>query len=90
MPSAAKSGSKSIGGALWPLTAGQRARYSAAIAAMAAGTVFLLLVPYALKIALDALASGGATTQRTLFEAAAVIVVCHVLYGIFTYLRGRW
>lgn len=75
---------------LWSLTAGQRARYAAAIAAMAVGTVFLLLVPYILKLSLDALASGQAGLTETLVPAALGIVGFNALHGFFTYLRGRW
>ena len=49
------------GGLLWKLTAGERMRYAAAIVAMGVGTVFLLLVPYVLKSALDALTSADAS-----------------------------
>lgn len=75
---------------LWAITAGQRLRYVAAIAAMALGTVFLLLVPYDLKLALDALTTGDAGLWRVLLPAAAAIVACNALHGFFTYLRGRW
>jgi ATP-binding cassette subfamily B protein len=76
--------------ALWSLTSGQRARYAAAIVAMAIGIVFLLLEPYILKLSLDALASGQAGMAETLIPAALGIVTLNVLYGFFTYLRGRW
>jgi ATP-binding cassette, subfamily B, bacterial len=75
---------------LWALTAGQRARYLAAIAAMAVGTVFLLLVPYALKSVLDALSEGTATVRGTLIPAVIAVVGFNALHGFFTYLRGRW
>ncbi|MEQ8784970.1 MAG: ABC transporter ATP-binding protein [Pirellulaceae bacterium] len=75
---------------LWAITAGQRLRYGAAIAAMAVGTVFLLLVPYVLKLALDALATGEASWWRILVPAAAAIVACNALHGLFVFLRGRW
>lgn len=75
---------------MWDWTAGQRARYVAAIAAMAVGTVFLLLVPYVLQHALDALARGEATVAETLIPAALAIVSFNLLHGFFTYLRGRW
>lgn len=78
------------GGTLWALTSGQRTRYSAAIAAMAVGTVFLLFVPYALKSVLDALSQGTASLRETLVPAALAIVGFNVLHGFFTYLRGRW
>ena len=52
--------------ALWALTSGERARYAAAIVAMGVGTVFLLMVPYVLKYALDALIHGNANLTWTL------------------------
>jgi ATP-binding cassette subfamily B protein len=76
-------------GMLWALTSGQRARYAAAIAAMAVGTVFLLLVPYILKNALDALSEGKASLRETLIPAALLIIGFNALHGFFTYLRGR-
>ena len=75
---------------LWDLTAGQRMRYLAAILAMAAGTVFLLLVPYVIKRALDGLTSGEATMRETIIPAALAIVGFNAIHGGFTYLRGRW
>jgi ATP-binding cassette subfamily B protein len=75
---------------LWAITAGQRLRYAAAIVSMAVGTIFLLLVPYILKLALDAMDAGRATLWGVLIPAAAGIVVCHVLHGFFVYFRGRW
>lgn len=75
---------------LWDLTAGQRVRYLAAILAMAIGTVFLLLVPYVIKRALDGLTSGEATMQETVIPAALAIVGFNAIHGGFTYLRGRW
>ena len=75
---------------LWNLTARHRGRYVAAIAAMGVGTIFLLLVPYVLKWALDALSNGTATVQGTLLPAAVAIVACNALNGFFTYLRGKW
>ena len=77
-------------GMLWALTAGQRARYAAAIVAMGVGTVFLLLVPYVLKSALDALSNANASLVRTLVPAALAIVGFNALHGLFTYVRGRW
>lgn len=74
----------------WKLTAGQRLRYIAAILAMAIGTIFLLMVPYVLKRALDALLSGQATMLETILPAAMAIVAFNALHGGFTYLRGRW
>ena len=64
--------------------------YAIAIAAMAVGTTSLMLVPYALKYALDALADHTATVRGTLIPAAVAIVGLHAVYGFFTYLRGRW
>ena len=61
-----------------------------AIAAMAVGTVFLLLVPFILKIALDALSRGDAGLWETLIPAALAIVGFNALHGFFTYIRGRW
>jgi ATP-binding cassette subfamily B protein len=75
---------------LWDLTTGQRARYAAAIVAMAVGTVFLLLVPYIIAQTLDALATGDAGLTETLIPAAIGILCFNVLHGFFTYLRGRW
>lgn len=75
---------------LWAITAGERLQYAAAILAMAVGTVFLLLVPYILKLTLDALAAGSAGLWDVLLPAAAGIVTFHALHGFFTYLRGRW
>ena len=76
--------------ALWPLTSGQRLRYAASIAAMAAGTIFLLLVPYALKSAVDALSQGTPNLWETLIQAAVAVVGFNALHGFFTYLRGQW
>jgi len=81
---------KSAKRTLWELTAGQRARYAAAIGAMAVGTVFLLLVPYILRRAIDTLAAGTAGVVETLIPAAVAVVIAHALHGFFTYLRGRW
>lgn len=75
---------------LWALTSGQRGRYAAAVSAMAVGTVFLLLVPYVLKRALDALVSDEVDLTGTLLPAAGLIVLCYALHGFFTFLRGRW
>jgi ATP-binding cassette subfamily B protein len=61
-----------------------------AIAAMAVGTVFLLLVPFILKITLDALSRGDAGLWETLIPAALAIVGFNALHGFFTYVRGRW
>jgi ATP-binding cassette subfamily B protein len=75
---------------LWALTSGERARYAAAIVAMGVGTVFLLLVPYVLKNALDGLSSADAGLARTLVPAALAIVGFNALHGLFTYVRGKW
>ena len=61
-----------------------------ASAAMAVGTVFLLLVPFILKITLDALSRGDAGLWETLIPAALAIVGFNALHGFFTYVRGRW
>lgn len=57
---------------------------------MAVGTVFLFLVPYILKLTLDAIAAGDASFWEVLLPAAAGIVTFNALHGLFTYLRGRW
>jgi len=75
---------------LWDLTAGQRLRYSAAILAMAVGTIFLLSVPYLLKFALDKIAKGEGDFWTVLLPVAIAIVGCNIIHGCFTYLRGRW
>ena len=75
---------------LWSLTAGYRGLYAKSVAAMAVGTLFLLLVPYVLKWALDALTDGTATVGGTLIPAAIGVVGFNVINGLFTYLRGRW
>jgi ATP-binding cassette subfamily B protein len=83
---------------LWALTAGHRTRYAAAIVAMGLGTIFLLLVPYVLQRALDALGQTGDdstqtvmwTTTRTLVLSAIAIVAFNALHGLFTYVRGKW
>ena len=80
----------SSAGELWALTSGHRARYGAAITAMAIGTVFLLLVPSALKFALDRLASGSSSLLEAILPAALAIVGFNALHSFFTYLRGRW
>jgi ATP-binding cassette subfamily B protein len=77
-------------GTLWALTAGQRARYAAAIAAMGVGTIFLLLVPFVLKTALDTLVGGRVSWASTLLPAALAIVGLNSLHGLLTYLRGKW
>ena len=77
-------------GTFWDLTSGQRLRYSAAIVAMAIGTVFLLCVPYVLKSTLNALSEGTAGFAKTLVPAALTIVAFNALHGFFTFLRGRW
>jgi ATP-binding cassette, subfamily B, bacterial len=78
------------GGMLWALTAGERARYAAAIVAMGVGTIFLLLVPYVLKNALDALDDADASSLRTLVPAALAVIGFNALHGLFTYVRGKW
>jgi len=57
---------------------------------MAVGTVFLLLVPYILQWALDALSDGTARVAGTLIPAAIAVVGFNAINGVFTYLRGRW
>ena len=56
---------------------------------MAVATLFLLLVPYVLKIALDGLASGQAELTSTVIPAALAVVGLNALHGLFTYQRGR-
>ena len=75
---------------IWTWTAGYRAKYSTAIAAMAVGSLVLLLEPYILRRAVDALISGTAGLAATLIPAAIGIVACHSIHGLFTYLRARW
>ena len=75
---------------LWSVSAGFRARYLAAIGAMAVGTVFLLLVPYVIQHMLDAVARGEAPLWRVLIPGAALIVALNAVHGFFTYVRGRW
>jgi ATP-binding cassette subfamily B protein len=82
--------SKTPGHTLWALTAGQRLRYTAAIVAMAVGTLFLLVEPFVIKWALDALEANRATWWGTLVPAAVAIVCLHGTHGFFTYLRARW
>jgi ATP-binding cassette subfamily B protein len=77
-------------GMLWALTSGERARYAAAIVAMGVGTVFLLLVPFVLKNALDALSQGNASLVQTLVPTALAIVGFNALHGLLTYVRGKW
>ncbi|MFM9067069.1 MAG: ABC transporter ATP-binding protein [Planctomycetota bacterium] len=84
------SASKTSGHTLWELTAGQRLRYTAAIVAMAVGTLFLLVEPFVIKWALDALEANRATWWGTLVPAAVAIVFLHGTHGYFTYLRARW
>jgi ATP-binding cassette subfamily B protein len=57
---------------------------------MGIGTIFLLLVPYVLKDALDALSRGEASLTGTIIPAALGIAGFNALHGFFTYLRGRW
>lgn len=57
---------------------------------MAAGAAFLLLVPYVLKQALDALSQGSASLGQTLLPAGLAVIALYALNGGFTYLRGKW
>jgi ATP-binding cassette, subfamily B, bacterial len=57
---------------------------------MGVGTVFLLLVPFVLKNALDALSQGNASLVRTLVPTALAIVGFNALHGLLTYVRGKW
>ncbi len=57
---------------------------------MAVGTIFLLLVPYVLKEALDGLRREGASLLRTLLPTAGLIIGLNILNGVFTYFRGKW
>lgn len=75
---------------LWDVTEGFRLRYLAAIISMAIGTLFLLLVPYLLKTALDSLTQPETTIRNVLLPVAFMVVGLNLLNGIFTYLRGRW
>ncbi|MBT5019042.1 MAG: ABC transporter ATP-binding protein [Planctomicrobium sp.] len=75
---------------LWDVTAGFRLRYLAAIISMGIGTLFLLLVPYLLKSALDSLTQPATTIRNVLLPVALMVVGLNLLNGIFTYLRGRW
>lgn len=75
---------------LFELTRGHRLRYSAAILAMAVGTLFLLNVPNILRGTLDALRQDRATYVGTLLSGAAWIIGLNVLAGVFTYLRAKW
>ena len=75
---------------LWAITAGFRLRYLAAIISMAVGTLFLLLVPYILKTALDSLTQPETIVRNVLLPVAATVVGLNFLNGVFTYLRGRW
>jgi ATP-binding cassette, subfamily B, bacterial len=85
-------------GTLWALTAGQRARYAAAIVAMGLGSIFLLMVPLVLECALDALGQGfgvgdafhDGSAERTLVLSALAIVGFNILHGLFTFVRGKW
>ena len=72
---------------LWSLTSGQRSRYAAAIGAMGVGSVFLLLVPYILKVTLDSLADGRATLYETLLDALAAE---HGARLVSTESAGEW
>jgi ATP-binding cassette subfamily B protein len=68
----------------------QRARYLTAIAAMAIGNVFLLLVPLLMKYALDALDRSDLSSWTAILPYALGIVLFQSFHGFFTYLRGRW
>ena len=57
---------------------------------MALGTIFLLTVPYIIKLTLDAITAGTAEMWTVLIPAGAAIVAFHAVHGFFTYLRGRW
>lgn len=83
-------GAPSASSSLWDVTRGFRLRYLAAIAAMAVGTLFLLLVPYTLKAALDSLDDPSINLWEKLFPLACLVVLLNALNGVFTYLRGRW
>jgi ATP-binding cassette, subfamily B, bacterial len=87
---ARQDGARRGGGTLWAMTSGERLRYAAAIVAMGFGTIFLLLVPYVLKRALDALSQTNPHVLRMLILAALAIVGCNALHGLFTYVRGKW
>ncbi|MFM7842719.1 MAG: ABC transporter ATP-binding protein, partial [Planctomycetota bacterium] len=54
------------------------------------GTLFLLVEPFVIKWALDALEANRATWWGTLVPAAVAIVFLHGTHGYFTYLRARW
>lgn len=75
---------------LWELIREQRGRYLSAIAAMATGNVFLLLVPVLMKYALDSLNRSELSHWTGILPFAAGIVLCQTLHGFFAYLRGRW
>lgn len=77
-------------GMLWALTSGQRLRYAGAIAAMGVATIFLLLVPFVLKYALDALSQGNASLLGVLVPTALAIVAFNAVHGVLTYVRGKW
>jgi ATP-binding cassette subfamily B protein len=88
--SAAQNDARRGAGMLWALTSGERVRYAAAIVAMGVGTVFLLLVPFVLKNALDALSQGNVSLLRTLVPTALAIIGFNALHGLLTYVRGKW
>ncbi len=75
---------------LWALTEGQRGRYAAAIAALGAGSLFLLAVPLVSKLTLDRIADEGTVSVRFLAAAAAALIALTAVAGAFQYLRGRW
>lgn len=75
--------------ALWELSRGQRARYSAAILALLAGTGIAFLVPLVTREAIDGvlLNSGEA---RELVVAAALLVGLSGLSSLCLYAKSRW
>ena len=85
---------------LWALTAGQRARYGAAIAALALGNLVLFGVPKIAQVTIDALRIDDpqgledrgepGDVMRMLLGAAVGVVGLTALAGLLQYLRGRW
>lgn len=57
---------------------------------MVLATIFQLLVPAALRDALDGLARERATIGGSLLPAAGMIIGLNLLSGIFTYWRSKW
>lgn len=82
---------------LWELTRGHRARYAAAIVALAFSVALLFGVPLVSQAAVDRL-TGGSTwleawvrgTRASLLLAAFLMVGLTVAGGFCHYLRGRW